>query len=77
MKKKLLISLGTFVFVLSLFAVTITNARSASTFCDEQFGFTCKKSDKVCYFTLWENDEKCVYDNSYFKFMSEDQDNGI
>lgn len=77
MKKKFFISAGALAFVLSLFVVTICNAGTASTSCNEQFKFACKDSDKVCYFTLWENDEKCVFDNSDFKFMSGDKDNGI
>lgn len=77
MKKKLLISAGTLVFVLSLFAVTLSNAKATTNECDVQYQHGCKEYTKVCYFMLWGNDEKCVFEKSYFKHMSDDQDNGI
>lgn len=56
--------------------ISVERTHASQSLCDEKLhtSYDCVASDKVCYFTLHETGEKCLFDNYDFKFLSGETD---
>lgn len=74
MKKKITFWCCVSLMIFGILIISVEKTHASQELCEEKLytSIDCVTSDKVCYFTLHETGEKCVFDDYTFKYLSGD-----